>query len=308
MEAMLGVIAQIFIVIGVGSVVVRSSLPIVGRFDGAFWKDAARLCYNLCLASLLFLGTSEVRWDGQLAYLAAMAAVGLLALAAAAAVCAWCLPLCRDAKPLVAVIAFNPSSAFFGIPLAVGIFGNEIVAQAALVSTVETGIATALAVALLGGAAGRGAALPGVLRRVAVDPLVFSTAAGALVSMCGIELPQPVTSSLRQLAGAAIPLALLTIGANLTFQRSRIAEVVGATCIKLLVAPLVVAAVLRIFGFAGRDYMLILLQLSAPVALVSTVFVERYTGNQEYTAIAANAVALSTICSLVTIPVIYLCL
>jgi len=82
----------------------------------------------------------------------------------------------------------------------------------------------------------------GILSQPLRNPMIIASAAGVLVSIAGVQLPDPVLAPLELLGGAAIPLVLLAFGMSLRGERLLRAGsgrrlVVAATVIKVAIVP-----------------------------------------------------------------------
>ena len=119
------------------------------------------------------------------------------------------------------------------------------------------------------------------------NPLPWSIAAGALLSVAGWTLPGPVDSAVAMLAGAATPVALFTIGAVLwraeqhTHARTAVVDFVPVALIKLFMHPLLVfllAAGARQLGATLSVFQITALTLAAALPSASSVslLAERY--------------------------------
>jgi|CXWL01.1.fsa_nt_gi predicted permease len=78
-----------------------------------------------------------------------------------------------------------------------------------------------------------------VLAQIIANPLVLACAAGLLAQAIGFTHFGPVSDALRLLGQAAMPVALITVGAGLEFAALRAdgAKVASAAALKLLAAP-----------------------------------------------------------------------
>jgi malonate transporter and related proteins len=81
-----------------------------------------------------------------------------------------------------------------------------------------------------------------VIDQIIANPLILGCAAGLLAQAIGFTNFGPVSSALDLLGAAAMPVALVTVGAGLDFSalRADSAKIVTASALKLLVAPLVI--------------------------------------------------------------------
>lgn len=128
-----------------------------------------------------------------------------------------------------ALVAAFPNSGFMGVPLLVALLGASAAGPTILTMVIDMIVITSLCIALsrLDGADEHGVAraLKNALKGVLANPLPWSILLGALVSVLGWTLPQPVNQVVGMLADAASPVALFTIGAVLA--RSQMLAIAG---------------------------------------------------------------------------------
>ncbi len=74
--------------------------------------------------------------------------------------------------------------------------------------------------------------------------------------------------------------------------------------IRLVLTPLVIAGVLHATGVAPSERLLLTILLSTPLATNAVPLVEEYVRDPDATAATASALTISTIASLITLPLI----
>jgi predicted permease len=163
-----------------------------------------------------------------------------------------------------------------------------------------------------GGAGGRGggagaASLVGMLKEV-INPVIISLFIGFFLLLMQIQLPQPVTDVLDSVGAMMAPLSMMVIGLQLT--ESRIGEVIrngrliAMSLIRVVGLGAVCFAALAPFYQAGYIPSILVgiltLNLLLPCAAVPVMFADEYGGN---TKIAAEGTFLSTLFSIITIPI-----
>ena len=118
-----------------------------------------------------------------------------------------------------ALVAAFPNTGFMGVPLLVALLGAAAAGPAILTMLVDLIVTSSLCIALsrLDGADEHGAAEAArkALKGMALNPMPWSIALGAVASALGIEPVRPVMQTIELLAAAASPVALFTIGAVL---------------------------------------------------------------------------------------------
>ncbi|MBN2126173.1 MAG: AEC family transporter [Deltaproteobacteria bacterium] len=141
-----------------------------------------------------------------------------------------------------------------------------------------------------------GGGIPFFAKKVLGNPVVFSSLLGILFSVSGIPIPEIMDRSLKILGGMALPLALLIIGASLSFSliRSYLRLALGAGLFKLLVLPGVGLLIYRLLGFPVATFLPGLILLASPTATITFVMAAEMKGSTE---LATAAVSLNTLLS-----------
>jgi len=190
-----------------------------------------------------------------------------------------------------ALVAAFPNTGFMGVPLLVALMGPAAAGPVICTVLADLLVTSSLCIALAQahGAAGQGsrAALKRALRGTLANPLPWSIALGAVLSVTGLRLPGPVDAVVAMLAAAATPVALFTIGAVLwragqhSHTQTRPVDYVPVALIKLFVHPLLVfalAAGARELGAPLSVFQITVLTLAAALPSASNVslLAERY--------------------------------
>ncbi|GAA1183582.1 AEC family transporter [Nesterenkonia xinjiangensis] len=137
------------------------------------------------------------------------------------------------------------------------------------------------------------------LGQSAVNPMIIGAALGLLFSWQGWVLPGPMLESVELIAGASIPLMLLSFGLSLVGSRpldkkaGRRGDVLMASSLKLVLHPVLAwlfAAVL--FGMSGHQLLAAVVMASLPTAQNVLVSAIRYESGE---VIARDTVLVTTI-------------
>ena len=190
-----------------------------------------------------------------------------------------------------ALVAAFPNTGFMGVPLLVALMGPAAAGPVICIVLADLLVTSSLCIALAQahGAAGQGsrAALKRALRGTLSNPLPWSIALGAVLSVTGLQLPSLVDTVVTMLAAAATPVALFTIGAVLwragqhSHTQTRPVDYVPVALIKLFIHPLLVfalAAGAREMGAPLSVFQITVLTLAAALPSASSVslLAERY--------------------------------
>lgn len=170
-----------------------------------------------------------------------------------------------------------------GIPIATYLLGSG--AYAAPVILVQLllftpAVLTILDSATSGGAAGR-RGLQKALLRTLRNPMIIGAALGVVVAVTGLQLPEIVMAPVQLLAGAAVPVLLISFGMSLYGQRvlttraSR-RDVLLSTAMKLLLMPVAAWLIGMAFHLDPHAMLVVVVLASLPSAQNVFNYAQRY--------------------------------
>jgi predicted permease len=138
-----------------------------------------------------------------------------------------------------------------------------------------------------------------VLRNLAGNPVILSAMAGIFCSSLKVPIPLIAQRSLDILSGLALPMALLIIGASISFQeiRHKLKWVLSSSITKLLLMPGLGYLAFRALGFPPGEYLPGLILLASPSATISYVMAKEMKGDPDF---AVIAISFSTLLSALT--------
>jgi hypothetical protein len=137
------------------------------------------------------------------------------------------------------------------------------------------------------------------------NPLIIGCGLGLLLLKSGLHLPAGLFSAVEALGRAALPCALLALGAGLTPDRLRTncRPALVATALKLVAMPALGYAGAKLLGFNGETLLIALLYLASPCAVTSYVMADQMGADKE---LAGAAIVLSTLLCLPVMALILL--
>ena len=203
----------------------------------------------------------------------------------------------RDAVLRLGTVLSN--AGFMALPLQQAILGNDGVFYGAAYVVVFNLVLWSYGQMTMD----RDAALS--FKKVVFNPGVIGLLMGVVILLVPYDLPTVVSAPLSHLAALNTPIPMLFIGYYLSkvdFKTALKDPVYwGGSAVRLLVVPIVATAVLYLVGVRGVLLTAMSIASTAPVAAGVAMFATRY-GRDTQTAV--NLVALSTVLSLVTMPIL----
>ncbi len=188
---------------------------------------------------------------------------------------------------------------FMGLPLVTSVLGEEAAVFCAIALIAFNALTWTYGVALMGARMS--------LRRAVLNPGVLGGLLALALFLLRIRLPGPVLSAVDYFGDLNTPLAMVVIGsqmaeANLprTFRQRRL---YGVCVWKLAVFPLLTMLVLLPFHLDRTMYLTLVILAGCPTAGATSMYAEMF---ERDTASAAQLVTLSTLLSILTLPVVAL--
>lgn len=141
----------------------------------------------------------------------------------------------------------------------------------------------------------------GTFRRVVTNPFLIASVSGVIVGVSGVTIPGVIMAPLEMLAQAAIPVALISVGATMNWGAlARLDRFSGILCAtKLVVLPLVTASVCFMCSVDPLLAGTLTLFAALPTASAAHVLAAGFGADRE---LSATLVAQSTLLSAVTLP------
>ncbi|UWQ07485.1 AEC family transporter [Aliiroseovarius crassostreae] len=184
--------------------------------------------------------------------------------------------------------------------VAVGLLQRGSMTEMAVAVGMAVPVANLFAVSALsrGGSMGLGA----TFRKVALNPFLLASLGGVIFGLMGWRLPDPVQAPLDMLARAAIPIALLSIGATMNWGAlARLDRFNGAICsIKLVILPALTLLGGLVVGVSPEIGSVLVLFAALPTASAAHVLASAFGANRE---LVATLIAQTTLLSAVTLPI-----
>ena len=276
---------------------------VYGFMRPEFLQQANRLVFYLAIPAMVFRSISKTSLTSQFDEMVVM--LSMLAVCVVFC-CAWILGsiahVHRSQRGTFIQNAFHGNMGYIGLAVSFYFLGREGLARASILAGFLMILQNLLAVIALQvfsenntGAQRRWA----VVLKILGNPIILSALAGILVSATGIPVPLVFGRCLDILSDLALPLALLIIGASLSFAmvQSRLMTILSAGAMKLILLPGIGYLMYRICDVATAAYLPGLILLASPTATVTYVMAKEMKGDSE---LAVATISVSTLLSAVT--------
>lgn len=194
--------------------------------------------------------------------------------------------------------------AYVVLPLIYALFsGTYGVDYIPICSTVDTVVVWTMGLTLFTWVKGSGGAAS--LKKL-WNPITGSILFGLVLNTFGIRLPTPVMDVITQVGGISGSLGLIYMGCNLALIKKinlqTLKDISLLVLAKLILVPLAIYTVAGFF-LPRMERIILMLIAGAPSMTTSVIIAKQYDLDTEY---AAEAVSITTMACLVTVPLLFL--
>jgi predicted permease len=273
-------------------------LLIVAGFLFAHWKkisltSVTEIIVYLATPSLVFSSlASKPLYAGDLAILAS----GIIAIYAGVGVLIrlYFIILRFNSRGFALPVLFM-NAGNMGIPLALFAFGQAGLQRATLLFVMCTFLQYSLGIYILQGR--------GNWMEIFRLPLIYATLAGLSCNLMQIKIPALLLQPVTMLGQATIPIMLISLGYRLHQVESlQLGHALGGALLRIFGGFAAANLAVYLIGAEGVNRQVLLLYGSLPAAVVNFILTEKY---RQDPGLAASIVVLSTLISVVTVPVVF---
>ena len=205
----------------------------------------------------------------------------------------------EDTRVVLRFSTVYANNGFMGMPLLQAVLGEGAVIFAVVATVTFNLFQWTHGVILVGGQKKIS------VRQALINPGTIGLAVGLVLFLSGLRLPSMVGNAVDFLGDLNTPLAMVVIGGQMastdlgrTFRRP---DLYASSILKLIVIPLITALVLLPFHLPALVYCSMVILAGTPTAGTSGILAQQY--NRDVGS-AAQMVTLSTLLSVVTLPVV----
>jgi len=288
-------IVPIFIIIFLGLFAKQK-----GFITPDFLNQGNRLVYYIAIPAMIFSAISKASLNTQMNLKVIMITlVSLLSISAIAFGTARFLKMAGSSKGTFIQCSFHGNLGYIGLAVAFYYLGDSGFVKAAIIAGFVMILQNILAVIVLQYHSRSNAGPPNMfdtLKKTMANPVILSALAGILFSLSNVTMPLILDRALDILKGLALPLALLIIGASLSFEKlkPRFLNVMVSSFLKVMVAPTIGLVLFKFFSVHPKDYLPGLIILSSPTATLTYIMAKEIGGDPDF------AVAAISICTIIS--------
>ena len=292
MDLLIG-FSTILVVIACGT-----ALAHVGVLDARSQRTLGEIAFFVASPALILVTISGMQLGGAAANLAASAASLGASFAGYAAIARLRWRLDGGSVLIGSLAASYVNAGNLGLAIAAYVVRDITVVVPTLL--VQILLVQPLALAVLDRRTGRGTGALAVLRRLVTNPLTVAALLGLVLAATDVTLPRILEDPLRLIAGAAIPLMLMSYGAALRLspapgRSGHNREVLLVTVLKFGFMPVVAWLVGAGLGLDGPVLLGVVMTAALPTAQNIFLHATRYRVGEN---VARESILVTTICSL----------
>lgn len=166
---------------------------------------------------------------------------------------------------------YRSNFVLMGMPIVANIFGGEKLGMTAILVTVVVPMYNILAVVTLEIFRGQNVNVLKILKGIAKNPLIIGSLIGVLAVVSGIKIPTVLNTTIADVANAATPIALIVLGASVTFESVKHCRKNLIICIiaRLIAVPAICLSAAAMLGFRGVDFVSLIGLFCSPCAVSS---------------------------------------
>lgn len=197
---------------------------------------------------------------------------------------------------------FRGNLVYVGLPIVYSAYGEEGFAVAGILIGFLTPLINFLSILVLLLPQRRGDHQLGAsfwIDQIALNPLIVASLLGIIWSIFSLPIPLVAAETFEIISGMALPLALMVIGASFSLAELRGDMVITflASAVKLLLLPVLTAALLLLTGVGGMEFGVGVILTAAPSASAGYILAQQLKSDGD---LASSIIMGSTLVSVLS--------
>jgi len=265
-----------------------------------FLNQGNRLVYYIAIPAMIFSSISKAALNTQMNLdVIIITLISVVAISVIAFGTTRFLKMARPSKGSFIQCSFHGNLGYIGLAVGFYYLGDSGFVKTAIIAGFVMILQNILAVIVLqyysGGNTGRPQMFD-TLKKTMGNPVILSALAGIFFSLFNLTMPLILDRALDILRGMALPLALLIIGASLSFEKlkPRFLNVMISCFFKVMVAPAIGFILFKVLSVHSDNYLPGLIILSSPSATLTYIMAKEIGGDPDF------AVAAISICTIIS--------
>jgi len=273
-----------------------------GFFTPEFLSQANRLVYYIAIPAMIFSSISKASLKTHVNLSVILITLGTLVIITAVSLgITFFLKMARSSKGTFIQCSFHGNLGYIGLAVAFYYLGDKGFVKAAIIAGFVMILQNILAVIFLQYYS-KDTGRPNILdtfKKTMANPVILSALAGILFSLSNATMPLIMDRSLTILKGMALPMALLIIGASLSFEKlkPRFFNVLISCFLKVIITPAIGFILFKCLSITPSNYLPGMIILASPTATLAYIMAKEIGGDPD---LAVEAISISTIFSSVT--------
>ena len=293
-------ISPVFILIILGNLLRRIGVP-----ELSFWHVSDKLIYWVLIPALLFHHVSQITLSStMLTNYAVVILSGLFVVTTLSFIAGKVFGYTPQIWTSVMQGAAR-HNAFIALAIAGSLFGDEGLALGAIFMVILIPIINIVIVSAMASTLNQDSrtGIFDVLFELIKNPFILAIAAGLIISFVDADRISIIHETTGLLGSAALPIMLLSIGANIKIREisSAIIPIIIATVLKLLVFPIVVFFVAKSVNLSLFETTVAVIFAAVPTAASSYSLAKQFGGE---TQLMTSIITIQVVLSFITIPII----
>lgn len=276
-NAVIGTSVPILLLIGIGFLSRK-----LGLLKSGDERVLSAYVYYFALPALFFVDLAETSFIGETLNFIFAGIIPVLVVVAIYVLLFFLFRFSKNTLYLLILSTVFGSLAFFGIPFITFAFPSGQSNSLATLAAASIGVvAVAISIMVLElyrlGEASKWEGLRHVATRLSRNPLILSITVGIVISIVGVEIPSPISTSLHMLGGTTSAVAVFMLGAFLYGKKyAKLGKAFGLSLLRIIFLPTLAFITLMLFNLPTMSKLVLILMHGMPVAVSLSVLSERY--------------------------------